>query len=576
MDGSDRGLADIPVAPGNMFYWAMTYNGALWSFYVDDGAGTAVRGPRFNSGAVALSDGLIFGINTVGTQGFIGNAEEIRYGDAVVYTDASFPVPTAPFNDEGSNNPITLLTDVPEQLSRVNEPFFLDTTVYFDGFFTPFTYTDIGGRFPWNGLTFSNGVISGVPVAVDIITNIVITGEDTAGNTVPTNGFTISTAAEPGGFGGVFAGTSEIIDFFVGSTAVQSVYVGNTIIWDRTPPTVFAGGPYLIEIDNPVQLDGVVQDNGTTPTILWTSNLSGAFSDPTIATPTFTPDTVSTGYVLTLTATPTTPPGPPVQAFADLTSTNVIQQVEYTADDTWICPDNVFLVSVCCIGGGGNDSGAGVRGGGGGGLGWTNDIPVIPGNPYVVEVGQGGTKDTPFGGTSFFDDANTVSGIGGNGSAGGNFNGDDGRGGGTGGQGSGSAGSSGGGGGGAAGGYKSGGSSPPGGQGNATGGTPGFNGSSGSGGSGGGANRPIPSGDASGGAGGGTGAKGQGSNGSAGSLNGGDGGAGSGGDGTNRFDEYGGGTGGGPDPIGLSQAGGGVVRIMWGGGRSYPLNAGDI
>lgn len=33
-------------------------------------------------------------------------------------------------------------------------------------------------------------------------------------------------------------------------------------------------------------------------------------------------------------------------------------------------------------------------GGSGGGLGWTNDIPVTPGNSYTVVVGDGGLPDT--------------------------------------------------------------------------------------------------------------------------------------------------------------------------------------
>lgn len=47
---------------------------------------------------------------------------------------------------------------------------------------------------------------------------------------------------------------------------------------------------------------------------------------------------------------------------------------------TWTCPADVPLVSAVCVGGGCN---------GGGGLGWKNNIPVVPGTDYTVVVGEG-------------------------------------------------------------------------------------------------------------------------------------------------------------------------------------------
>ena len=70
-------------------------------------------------------------------------------------------------------------------------------------------------------------------------------------------------------------------------------------------------------------------------------------------------------------------------------------QVEYTTAGTynWTAPEGVEYVSVVCVGGGGhgydqNEGGSGGSNvpGGGGGLGWKNNIPVVPGQTYTVKV----------------------------------------------------------------------------------------------------------------------------------------------------------------------------------------------
>ena len=109
-------------------------------------------------------------------------------------------------------------------------------------------------------------------------------------------------------------------------------------------------------------------------------------------------------------------------------------QVEYTSAGTftWTAPAGVTSVSVVAVGGGGGgasgyDSGAGgnlanfdAPGGGGGGLGWKNNIPVVPGQSYTVQVGAGGGDGTTGGdgGDSWFINSITVAGLGG---AGGNY-----------------------------------------------------------------------------------------------------------------------------------------------------------
>ena len=72
-------------------------------------------------------------------------------------------------------------------------------------------------------------------------------------------------------------------------------------------------------------------------------------------------------------------------------------QQEYTTPGTysWTCPQYVTSVCVVCVGGGGsgqyrsNYSSTLLAGGGGGGLGYKNNIPVIPGQTYTVFVGAG-------------------------------------------------------------------------------------------------------------------------------------------------------------------------------------------
>lgn len=75
-------------------------------------------------------------------------------------------------------------------------------------------------------------------------------------------------------------------------------------------------------------------------------------------------------------------------------------QQEYTTPGTysWVCPAGVTKVSVVCIGGGG---GVNTMSAAGAGLGYKNNIPVIPGNSYTVVVGRGGRQSYPATDSSF-------------------------------------------------------------------------------------------------------------------------------------------------------------------------------
>tara|TARA_B000000437_G_C11687653_1_gene321582 strand:- start:199 stop:2301 length:2103 start_codon:yes stop_codon:yes gene_type:complete len=80
----------------------------------------------------------------------------------------------------------------------------------------------------------------------------------------------------------------------------------------------------------------------------------------------------------------------------------------------WTCPSDITQISVLAVGGGGGGGSStshnGGSGGGGGGLIWVNNITVVPGNNYTIEVGLGGLgsqngySNGQDGGDSSFDD----------------------------------------------------------------------------------------------------------------------------------------------------------------------------
>ena len=99
----------------------------------------------------------------------------------------------------------------------------------------------------------------------------------------------------------------------------------------------------------------------------------------------------------------------------------------FTSNTTWTAPADVTLVHVVAVGAGAE---AGSTAGGGGGLGWKNNITVVPGQNYTVVVGQGGQNKSNE--HSYFIDQSTVMGRGGASSSGGTWVGDGGGNGGNG------------------------------------------------------------------------------------------------------------------------------------------------
>lgn len=263
-----------------------------------------------------------------------------------------------------------------------------------------------------------------------------------------------------------------------------------------------------------------------------------------------------------------------LQAIGNSTWSGIVPngQTSYLSQGTysWTAPAGVTSVSVVCVGPTLDWANNSYYGRGGGGLGWKNNIPVVPGNSYTVVVGN-----SSLGTDSYFIDTSTVKGgcATGN-STGGTYVGD---GGGNGGDGGAYGGGVYSGGGGGAGGY-----SGNGGNGGAGGSNNGSAAATNSGGGGGGAsNYPSAGGFAAGG--GGVGIYGKGSDGAGGIFgtsanyepSGGRGGSyGSNGSFANTGGAYGpASVGGGMAGTGSSVSGGpysGAVRIIYGTGRSFP------
>lgn len=261
-----------------------------------------------------------------------------------------------------------------------------------------------------------------------------------------------------------------------------------------------------------------------------------------------------------------------VMAAAGVSTAAAPGQVAYTTPGTynWVCPAGVTSVSVVCIGGGG---GASITNTGGAGLGYKNNISVVPGNSYTVVVGRGGKRlsdpqDSSFSTVCYGKAPTPVTGAQ---TTGGTYIGD---GGGNGGNAGITSGSDQFGGCGGAGGYSGNGGN---------GGGFGVAGTSGSGGGGGGGGGMISNAAYTGsGAGGGTGIYGQGSNGAGGapgtsSADPGKGGGGgssgtAGGNGSVTFKTLGGSYGGGGHADATTGGGGGgAVRIIWPGNlRQFP------
>ena len=185
---------------------------------------------------------------------------------------------------------------------------------------------------------------------------------------------------------------------------------------------------------------------GGSPITLYTATsspdgITGTLAQAGSGTITVTGLTNNTAYTFTVTATNASGTGPASASSNSVTPITVAGQQVYegiaapgssSSMFTWICPPGVTSVSVVAVGSGGNGGPAyfqtaaigsaqtATGSAGGGGLGWQNNIPVTPGNSYTVAAGNRNSTG-PFlsgqesGAESYFKDASTVRGGGGQG-----------------------------------------------------------------------------------------------------------------------------------------------------------------
>lgn len=100
--------------------------------------------------------------------------------------------------------------------------------------------------------------------------------------------------------------------------------------------------------------------------------------------------TTGTAYTIKVKATNAIGTGPCSAASNSVTPDNNGQQAYTTPGGyTWVAPAGVTSVSVVAVGGG--SGGSPCNAGGAGGLGYRNNITVVPGNSYSVLVGLGRT-----------------------------------------------------------------------------------------------------------------------------------------------------------------------------------------
>lgn len=343
-----------------------------------------------------------------------------------------------------------------------------------------------------------------------------------------------------------------------------------------TGVTYAYGSFALTNTTSVLTLNGRGFDSGTVVKVDGTNVTTSYVSSTQL---TFTAPSVSTAGVKTLAITRSDSISvsyPPGLLYGTVTSVGYGEQSYTTAGSyTWVAPSGVTSVCVVCVGAGGGGTSVydtiQLGRGGGGGLGYKNNITVVPGTGYTVVVGAGGLASTAGGngGDSYFINATTVKGAGGsNNGIGGSYVGDGG-------------GNGGGGGmtvylgGGGAGGYSGNGGDGGGGDGV----LPTAQSGSGGGGAGGWGGTSNEKGGSSGG---GVGLQGQGYGGAPGTIGayeqaGGGGGSGgaNGGRGLYRAQsEPGGAYGGGGGPGGWYATGGvggvGAVRIIWGTYRFFP------
>lgn len=141
------------------------------------------------------------------------------------------------------SSPLVTSGTVPAQTGSVSVAYSLNTSSYFSGSQTPFSYSVQAGTLP-AGLTLnaSTGVISGTPTTAGVSSGIVIRATDAGSNTADTNSFaiTINAAATATTLSGPTSGINAVASsaFTVGA---NGVITGTVII---TPSDAADGGTF--------------------------------------------------------------------------------------------------------------------------------------------------------------------------------------------------------------------------------------------------------------------------------------------------------------------------------------------
>jgi hypothetical protein len=180
------------------------------------------------------------------------------------------------------------------------------------------------------------------------------------------------------------------------STSKSSAGAGGKVILSAYSNSIDEGDQitFLISsaapgIDIPYTITGITQDDLVAP-----SSLTGVFpidadgnGQLTVVLSQIDQDYVDETLTLTL-------DGRGIYIDVAIINTSVYGEAVYDIPGTysWTCPDGVTSVCAVAIGGGGGSDGGPTTytGGGGGGLGYRNNISVTPGQNYHVAVGAGG------------------------------------------------------------------------------------------------------------------------------------------------------------------------------------------
>ncbi|MDX5467881.1 MAG: T9SS type A sorting domain-containing protein [Cyclobacteriaceae bacterium] len=251
---------------------------------------------------------------------------------------------------------------------------------------TPFTQ-------PTTGVT-GIGVPTGLPAGVTAVFNSTTGNIEFSGNVsgAPTGLYTYSIPLTGNCINGLTAtGTIDVTPVY-DITAISSVSAttigGSATVFFYGDPASLLNGIYEVSYQIR-QANGAFNTQNTTATV---SNGRGTFSIPGIMsnTDTYTVQLLSikkSTDVCTISLTA----NPPTTYFG-------VCSAVFGGNGTFVVPANIYSITIEVYGGGGaGDNG----GGGGGGYSIRQNIPVTPGEPLGIFIGQGGTSRGANGGNSY-------------------------------------------------------------------------------------------------------------------------------------------------------------------------------